>query len=328
MGITTKIEWAGSTASPWYGCTKVSPGCANCYAESWAKRGKKDIWGKGKPRQKSKSFERDCRKLNKEVSLEIADARAELETLGPSYGWDSSYLRPKVFPSLCDWLDPEVPSAWLNEMLKVIQGCRNLDFLLLTKRPELYAERIQQAVWDDKDGTAAAHILLHGLPSNVWVGASCEDQERYWERQGELVNIPAAKRFLSLEPLLGPIDMELRHGCRLCNHPGNIIVAYNGRGVCSRCNGTGHEPSGIDWVIVGGESGPKARPCNIEWIRDIVRQCKEAAVPCFVKQLGSRSTDGSTEAKLLDAIGMNLFKHTKGGDISEWPADLKVRETI
>ena len=278
---TTKIEWADSTASPWYGCTKVSPGCVNCYAESWSKRAGKNCWGHahcpkcGEPKKsfwceecqvevpprrlKSKNFERDCRKLNKDA--------------GKQY-YNVNDRPPKVFPSLCDWLDPEVPAEWLADMLRVVHECPNLDFLLLTKRPELWMKRMNDAITHatfDVDFVIrwlefSAGRLNIGTPSNIWVGASCENREQADKRIPELLKIPAKVRFLSLEPLLGPIALS---GTR----PDRLGAPINFDWL-----------SGIHWVIVGGESGPGARPCDIEWIRDIVRQCKQAGVPVFVKQ--------------------------------------------
>lgn len=369
MGIKSKIEWldGGSTASPWYGCTKVSPGCANCYAEGWAKRTGKDIWGQSprycvkcgekKPgewcgecnqptivktkRQLSKSFERECRKLNRmpvtvcDYSLNSPAAgiiRCGLRGDPHNHPWAGEMERGhwhdcvpverrlKIFPSLCDWLDPEVPAEWLADMLRVIHECQNLDFLLLTKRPELFVQRIRMASatgqcedflshGEAKGPTGHCHAhdwIVDGVsPKNIWVGTSIENND-YRKRVADLLRIPAVKRFLSLEPLLGPIDLN--------KHTWTKQELYAANSV-----GMGWSQT-IDWVIVGGESGPGARPCNIEWIRHIVRQCKAAGVPCFVKQLGSRPTWRNNEDCVL------TLKHPKGGDMSEWPEDLRVRE--
>jgi len=135
-------------------------------------------------------------------------------------------------------------------------------------------------------------------PKNVWLGTSVEDQTTADERIPHLVQTPAAVRFLSCEPLLGTVDV------------------------------TGGP--WLDWVIVGGESGPRARPCNVEWIREIVRQCREAGVPCFVKQLGAKPYDLAGDSLCDDGsvpVGAYLDLHScKGGDMSEWPEDLRVRE--
>lgn len=138
---------------------------------------------------------------------------------------------------------------------------------------------------------------LERVLSNCWLGVSVEDQETADERIPWLLQTPAAVRFVSAEPLLGPIvfDQQVHLERRT-----KIL--------------TGASAPRIDWVIVGGESGPKARPCNVEWIRSIVQQCKDASVPCFIKQLGA-----NVHGWCAEITG-------KGGDPSEWPADLRVRE--
>lgn len=198
-----------------------------------------------------------------------------------------------MFPSLCDWLDDEVPIEWLADFLKLIHDTPNLDWLLLTKRPENFGplfDTLRRLSWTpNRDWIDRWHN--GDIPHNVWVGASVEDQPRSDERIPQVLEIPAKLRFLSVEPLLDDVKLHL---------------------------------PGIDWVIVGGESGPRARPCNIEWIRSVIRQCETAAVPCFVKQVGSnairRGCPTSLTADLL------IFKHPKGGDPAEWPPDLRVRE--
>ncbi len=159
------------------------------------------------------------------------------------------------------------------------------------------------------------------LPDNVWLGVSVEDQQRADERIPLLLQVPARVRFLSVEPLLGPVDLcscnpkwPDRHSrdCRLLS---------------------------LDWVIIGGESGPRARPCHVEWVRSLVQQCKAAGTPCFIKQLGSKPVIGCARCKDNPYWGRTLSSWTrcpdcglkgprdpKGGDPAEWPADLRVRE--
>ena len=157
---------------------------------------------------------------------------------------------------------------------------------------------------------------------------SCENQETADERIPILLNTPAAHRFISLEPLIGPIDLSnyLWTTCRDCNGTGTGLIGSDGRGCNCARYGTrvGYERRNqIDWVIVGGESGPKARPCQRNWIRDIVRQCKQVGVKCFVKQLGDYCQELYPNGH-LDRIILN---HRAGADPSEWPEDLRVRET-
>jgi hypothetical protein len=170
---------------------------------------------------------------------------------------------------------------------------------------------------------------------NVWEGVTVEDQERADERIPTLLSTPAAHRWVSAEPLLGPIDLEkglrpdlnryhakedfVKNGrwgscieC-FCGYPGTVP-----REECSNTHRYDHQlpKCWVDTIIVGGESGPNARPCDVEWIRDIVRQCREAGVKCYVKQLGSNPT----------LIKPDWVKSRAGSDPSEWPEDLQVRE--
>lgn len=221
----SNISWTDHTFNPWTGCTKVSPGCANCYAEQWSKRSGHKVgkWGKGAPRVRTKTWG-DPVKWNK------AAAGAE--------------RRPRVFcASLADWLDDEVPIEWLLSLLKHIQDTPNLDWLLLTKRPENWRSRLAAAldfvggVGSDWAVALWINYWLEGdAPSNVWIGATTENQELADKRIPILQSIPAGVRFLSCEPLLGPIDLR-------------DFTSFGGT----------HLP-GIDWVIVGGESGPGYRP--------------------------------------------------------------------
>ena len=318
MSKNTKIEWATHSWSPWRGCTKVSPGCAHCYAEGLSKRFGESWggWGKGAPRVVSKSWG-DPMRWNHEAGIPTATNWNQRDDLGEparAYG-----PRPRVFPSLCDWLDEEVSPSLLAEFLAIINLTPNIDWLLLTKRPENWRRLI--------DAAALASTPFHqrwivewlrgSPPPNVWFGVSVEDQQRTEERIPLLLAIPARLRWLSVEPLLGPIDLR-PHAFSGFVHSTNCENEH-----CALAGGpedcAGQAIPGVDWVVVGGESGPQSRPCDLGWVRDIVGQCKGAGVPVFVKQLGSNA---SCECGELD--GLNW--HTKGGDPSQWPEDLRVRE--
>jgi protein gp37 len=217
MGKST-IEWTDYTFNPWIGCTKVSPGCANCYAEALMDtRYHKVNWGRGAPR-----------------------VRTGAATWGEPVRWDRAAAtkgeRRRVFcGSLMDVFDEEVPDEWRLDLFRLIADTPALDWLLLTKRPE---------------GAAVLPPLGH-----VALGVSVEDQARAEERIPRLVERWPLARFLSVEPLLAPVDLG----------------PYLGE---------------IDWVIVGGESGPKARPFDVAWARSIRDQCQGAGVAYFLKQLG------------------------------------------
>lgn len=316
MSEQTKIEWTDSTLNFWEGCTKVSVGCTNCYAETRDKRFTGGAhWGPGAPRRKSQSAVKDALRLNKKpwVCDECGNGLREPGWCGNCRTQDSH--RRRIFSlSLGDWLDPEVPVEWLAEMLWTIDACRDVEWILCTKRPERWSERIQAAVMvtEDADESLVGRWLEGEHPHNVTLLASVENQEQADRRIPALLRIPAARRGLSLEPLLGPVDIFAE----------SVEWFYEGW----ENEGRSPKKRGIDWLIIGGESGPKARPCDIEWIRSLVKQGQTAGVATFVKQLGSRSIDGSTESKLLDCIGMSLFRDRKGGNPNEWPADLRVQQ--
>jgi protein gp37 len=271
----TKIQWCDASLSPWWGCTKVSPGCLNCYAEGLdARFHGGEHWGKGKPRKRIASFEKNALALDRKARR--------------------SGKRLKVFPSMCDPFDPEVPVEWLADFLDVIRWTPNLNWLLLTKRPGLWKERI----WDcDQwllERTPVGEKTAHGMfvdwydgqaPLNIWIGTSAEDQMRADERIPLLLKIPAKVRFLSIEPMIGAVDIRMTY----CDLEGDTV------------------PAGIHWVICGCESGANRRPMKMQWAMDLREQCEAAHVPFFMKQMSD------TVKKVT-------------GDIERFPAYLQVRE--
>ncbi len=283
MGTQSKIEWTDHTFNPWIGCTKVSPGCANCYAESLMDtRYHRVKWGKGNPRARTSV---DNWKLpvrwNRDAAYDEINHADEIN-LGKDLG---EYARPRVFcASLADWLDDEVPIEWLSDLLKLIHDTPNLDWLLLTKRPGSWRDRMCAAMqhvdsmWlsgkSERSDLAKwiggwieccePHRGMALLPSNVWVGTTVENQEMADKRIPLLLDIPAKIRFLSVEPMLEPVDLE--YSC------------FNGS------DSFGTMP-GIHWVICGGESGANKRPFSIEWARDLRDQCGGGRVPFFMKQV-------------------------------------------
>lgn len=334
MSENTKIEWCDHTWSPWRGCTKVSPGCANCYAEALSKRNPAVLgnWGKGKPRVLAKNWGEPVRwnrvagngKCDCCGSTRDASNTGNCKRCGEI---DRTFTRPRVFPSLCDWLDDEVPIEWLARFLALIHDTPNLDWLLLTKRPENWLNRIEEVKRyalrkgnpprPHEDAAAAAlagHWSVGDYPINVWIGTSVEDQIRADERIPALLKIPARRRFLSVEPMLGPVDLSMWLPNK--DADGDTTARYNYE----------HPKASIHWVIVGGESGSGARPCNVEWIRDVVRQCAAAGVPCFVKQLGSNVVQSWNDPSISPSTFSVKLKHPKGGDPAEWPEDLRVRQ--
>ena len=262
MSRNTKIEWADHTFNAWVGCTKISPACDHCYAEGWAKRSGKAagvVWG-GERRRTSESNWQQPIKWN-----------AEAERLG---------IRYRVFcASLADVFDNAVPTTWRVDLFRLIEKTPNLSWLLLTKRIGNAANMMFTA--------RGGHLPLL---QNVWIGATICNQAEADRDIPKLLAVPAAKRFLSIEPLLGPVDLLtdslMCNPCPWCADqrpdPGTGTVEN-----CKQCEWTGKssEP-GIDWVIVGGESGPGARPMHPDWVRSLRDQCVTAGVSFLFKQWG------------------------------------------
>jgi protein gp37 len=279
MSANSKIEWTDHTFNPWIGCTKIDPGCAHCYADAqdkfrhWTPEG----WGKGKPRRRTSAANwNEPLKWNREAEKQAASVKRWNE-----YYTDHPPLpiaRPRVFcASLADWLDDDgVPTEWRVNLLETIHATPNLDWQLLTKRPENWKQLLTDAFQfacdhgDPKNKRQmefcdwiGGWVHAHVAPANVWVGASvCDPDGR--DRIRELQDIPAKVRFLSCEPLLGKLHIAEELDEELQCHP---------------------RPT-IDWVISGGESGPKARLMHPNWARYLRDQCTTAGVPFFFKQWG------------------------------------------
>lgn len=328
MGENTKIEWADHSWSPWRGCTKVSAGCANCYAERNARRNPNVFgsWGAGAPRVLSLSWS-DPMKWNRASLARWDAARGKGIAL---------HLPPRlrVFPSLCDWLDGEVPVEWLARFLALIHDTPDLDWLLLTKRPENWEERSLAVaqLWSGQREHADRFMWLTkwrrdmAAPSNVWFGVSVEDQACANARVPIALRIAAAVRWLSVEPMLGPVDLRQvpwRHGGMAAKGWSGVLP------VADEPDDFVHfsQQGAIQWIVIGGESGPRSRWCNVEWIRALAGQCQESGVPVFVKQLGGAPFWNGTMACHSVSSGQKMdLAHPKGGDPMEWPWDLRVRE--
>jgi protein gp37 len=325
MSEQTKISWCDSTINFWRGCTKVSPGCANCYAETLVTTRLQGEWGKGKPRQHGKGAVKDalafnrkpfiCESCGEGFSQECQHDNAD----GKNKNWTNccvvnpKFHRRRIFSlSLGDWLDEEVPIEWLAEMLYAVFRCDQVTWILCTKRPEngisALAKALKWAFFHASNfmGKACFMDWLNDWhegkpPKHVILLASVENQAMADKRIPQLLAIPAVCRGLSLEPLLGPVllpaEQELSGG-------------------------------DLNWLIIGGESGPKARPCNVDWIRALVRQGRAAGVATFVKQMGANPVVTMTEANRHGPPpdDFRTFTDKKGGDPAEWPIDLRIQE--
>ena len=226
MADASSIEWTEATWNPVTGCTKISPGCKHCYAERMAKR----LQAMAQPR-----YQNGFR-----VTLQP-------DVLGEPLQWK----RPRMIfvNSMSDLFHEQVPMEYIQQVFAVMRDARWHTFQILTKRGDRLHVDAEKLEW----------------PPNVWMGVSVESSE-YLHRIEQLQTVPAAIRFLSIEPLLGPIP--------------NLIL------------------TNIEWVIVGGESGPGARPMEASWVRAIRDRCSEEKVPFFFKQWGG--VWKSRQGRILD----------------------------
>ena len=300
MTANTKIEWADHTFNPWIGCTKVSPGCDHCYAEAWDRRfavsGNAMRWGAGKTRTRTSA-------LNWRQPLKW-DGRSQMafaswQTFRAKSGMTDAELvaqgfiaprRPRVFcASLADVFDNEAPPEWRTDLFRLIERTPHLDWLLLTKR----IGNAEEMMFHARGG----HLPL--LP-NVWLGATIVNQAEADRDIPKLLATPAAKRFLSIEPLLDPVGIWKYTQPHCERHPGKLDAdgtcdVCEGRGLWSLNDGPLTEDEkapirpGIDWVIVGGESGPHARPMHPDWVRALRNECVLAGVPFHFKQWGEHA---------------------------------------
>jgi protein gp37 len=242
MAENSKIEWTDHTFNPWIGCTKVSPACDHCYAEAWDARFKGERWGPHAPRTKTSAANwRKPIKWNRE-----AQERG---------------IRYRVFcASLADVFDnhKSIDDEWRALLWFTIYLTPHLDWLMLTKRPQNIVKMLPEAYGLPEWG--------NGWP-NVWLGTTVENQAEADRRIPHLLATPAAVRFVSAEPLLGPVEV-----IGLREHFDEW--------------GNWRSGGGIQWVIVGGESGPGARPMHPDWARSLRDQCADAGVAFHFKQWG------------------------------------------
>ena len=260
MAETTGISWTDSTFNPWIGCTKVSPGCDNCYASvSTPARSMRIVWGAGQPRHRTSAQNWKTPEF----------WNVQHEAFKAAHG-----RRRRVFcASLADVFDNEVPNQWRADLFALIDRTPNLDWLLLTKRVGNVLPMLQE-------------IGRDALPANVWQGISAVNQDEARRDLPKLARIDATVRWVSYEPALGELD--LFDSVMTKDGPRQLI-------------------EGLDWVIAGGESGPKARPIRREWVDLLREQCERCGVAFFFKQWGgATATAGGCE---LD-----------GAEFKAWPA--------
>lgn len=279
MGESTGISWTDHTANFWMGCEKISPGCKHCYAEKLVTgRLGLPVWGPAKTteRKRSKGAWVDVPRWNRAAARDGARRRLFVSSLAD------------VFE------DHAMVAPWRAEALELLASCTSLDVQLLTKRPEHIRAMVPPA-W------------LTSWPEHVWIGCTVEDQKRAVERIPHMLAVPAAVRFLSMEPLLEAVDLtRLSYGGATLNALTGHIAGPDDM-----------IPERVSWVIVGGESGHKARSFDLAWARSIVGQCVAAHVPVFVKQMGDNPLNGGQHPRYL-------AHH--GADPGEWPRSLQRQE--
>lgn len=329
----SNIEWTDSTWNPVIGCRRVAEGCRHCYAETMSKRlaamGQKDY-------------------------ASILDAKGKFNgkaiTRPATLAEPLSWKKPRMVfvNSMSDLFHEDVPFEFIAAVFGVMAACPRHTFQVLTKRPDRALEfcgfrwatgaRYEGAGYREACNRDARRHVGDAMPydgalawplKNVWLGVSIATQADADKNIPTLLKCPAAVRFVSAEPLVEAVALgDALHTWRTrANTAANVL---------NPSNPLPHEITpALDWVIVGGESGPGARPCDVAWIRSIVEQCATAEVPCFVKQVGSRPRSNATvdfgppENRTYDPASQMYFyalKDRKGGNPAEWPEDLRVRQ--
>lgn len=296
MSDRSPIQWTDATWNPVRGCSRVSAGCMNCYAERQAIR------------QISGAYNGLVKRTSHGPAW-TGEVGIVSELLDLPLRWRKS--RRVFVNSMSDLFHEGVPDEFIERVFSVMAGANRHTFQVLTKRPHRMREfvnrfspdgdgfvtRFAEKAMGRYDGPVFADNAWP-LP-NVWLGVSVEDQATADERIPLLLQTPAAVRFVSYEPALSPVDFRftngLVHGCDAADYT-------------------------VDWLIVGGESGPGARPCRVQWIESAVRQCRDEGIACFVKQLGTYPVWADVETSPVEP------GRGKNDNLADWPAALQVRQ--
>ena len=331
----SKIEWTDETWNPTRGCSRVSTGCENCYAERMAHRSNRPGGAyEGLTTSLTMGLPVNQRRVIASHGAARVRWTGKIRLVSEKLDEPLHWRNPRMVfvDSMSDLFHEDVPDGFVDQVFTSMALARQHTFQLLTKRAKRMHEymptekRWNRLVYEYACWALARAKVPAGKPEehipwplpNVWLGVSCENQKAADERIPWLLQTPATVRFVSLEPLLAPIDLRPHLDCSgwvkyftdEANHPD--WPEWDVKRVPL-----------LHWVIVGGESGPGARPCDIAWVRDVVRQCRRAKVPVFVKQLGA-----NVEAEHVDHSGPcpACLSDRKGADPFEWPKDLRVRE--
>jgi protein gp37 len=310
VGENTTISWCRHTFNPWIGCTKVHEGCAHCYAErDMAVRMQRVHWGPNGTRSVTKTWN-DPLKWNRQAPEDGERRRVFCASLADVFEeWNGDIVKNDGQTATRLGGRKATMADLRRDLFTLIDSTPMLDWLILTKRPENIFN-----MWPVNPRTSEREFR-----SNVWIGTSVSTQET---AQRMVPHLQGCRQlspvlFLSIEPLLSKVVLS----DVVCDFGGGFI------GNPFECkSGGGYEERrwpAIDWIIVGGESGPLARPCHEDWIRSICNECMSHNVPCFVKQLGQNALCRSS----LQTDERRLWSESlKGGNPVEWPQDLRVRE--
>ncbi|MDS1348563.1 DUF5131 family protein [Planktothrix agardhii] len=308
--MTTTISWCDEVCNPIVGCSKISAGCERCYAATAAKSARlQQFW----------------------QYREVKEWNGHVVFVGEQLMKPFHWKKPKrIFVgSMTDLFHENTPDEWRDRIFSVIALNPSHTFQLLTKRPALMRDylmgakqRIRRAAVDlgrklnlSYETYEPYETCQFDWPlSNLWLGVTAENQAMADKRIPLLMQIPAKVRFLSCEPLLEPINLSKFLPIEWSEIAEDWIESWPGIGSYS----TNDYPS---WVIAGGESGAGARPCHVDWLRDIASQCQSAKVPVFIKQLGSNALQGH----IVNGSKLKL-KDRKGSDINEFPEDLRLQQ--
>ncbi|MBO6903155.1 MAG: phage Gp37/Gp68 family protein [Rhizobiaceae bacterium] len=257
MADTTQIEWTDRTFNPWTGCTKISPGCDHCYAESWSKRSGHVQWGNHPRKRTTEAYWRAPLAWQKDA-----------ESFQRNHG-----RRQRIFcASLADVFDNQIDPMWRVELFDLIRATPALDWQLLTKRPQ-NIRKMLPTTWGDSGW------------QNVWLGFTAEDQIRFDQRKRFISEIPATVWFVSYEPAIGPLRI-------------------------------GDNDPAPDWLIVGGESGPGARPMKPQWVDQVLSDCRARGIAPFFKQWGQYENNPLTGQLSLPRTELKqVDPHGKGGGL-------------
>jgi protein gp37 len=305
MATESLIEWTDATWNPVVGCERVSEGCRNCYAEHAALsvvRRLGALNGMGRLKAggvKTLQAYENVLRVSKIDGTLLPRWNGTAIFMADRIGEPLKWRQPKrVFVnSMSDLFHDDITDDQITEIFTIMAHCQQHTFQVLTKRPGRMLDWMRSAI-----GFSQHAAMLAGWPlPNVHIGVSVENQDAANERIPLLLQCPASVRWVSVEPLLGPVEL-----CRVGDDEEFPGVRYNAlSGVMSSAPTTYGGPV-LDWVVVGGESGEGARECDVDWIRNVVYDCQTYKTPVFVKQLGG--------------------VRDKRGDIARFPVDIQVRQ--